>query len=59
MPQKLGFIGLGEFGSAMALKILRGGYPMVIYDLASERMEPLTKEGAEAASSPGDVASSV
>lgn len=57
MPEKLGFICLGKIGSAMALKMLRSGLPMVVYDLANEYMEALTKEGAEAAASPGDVAS--
>lgn len=57
MPEKVGFIGLGNIGHAMALKILRGGYPMVVYDLLKERMEILTGEGAEAATSSKDVAS--
>ena len=60
MPEeKVGFIGLGNMGHAMALKILRGGYPMVVYDLLSEQMEILTREGAEAATSPKDVGSKV
>jgi 3-hydroxyisobutyrate dehydrogenase-like beta-hydroxyacid dehydrogenase len=57
MPEKVGFIGLGNIGHAMALKIQQGGYPMVVHDLRTERMEILTKEGAEAAASPKDVAS--
>jgi 3-hydroxyisobutyrate dehydrogenase-like beta-hydroxyacid dehydrogenase len=58
MPkEQLGFIGLGKIGHLLALKILRGEYPMVVYDQLVDRMEILTGEGAEAATSPKDVAS--
>ena len=55
--ETVGFIGLGNMGVGMALKIRRGGYPMVVYDLRLERVEILTREGAEAATSSKDVAS--
>ncbi len=57
MPDKVGFIGIGNIGTPMSLNTLRGGYPLVVYDVRASQMEPLLKEGAEAATSPKDVAS--
>jgi 2-hydroxy-3-oxopropionate reductase len=57
MPDKVGFIGIGQIGTPMSLNVLRGGYPLVVYDIRREQMEPLLKEGAESSTSPRDVAS--
>ena len=54
--EHIGFIGLGNMGGAIALRLLRAGYPMVVLDLDKDKMSPLLKEGALAASSPKEVA---
>ena len=55
MPDKVGFIGIGDIGTPMSLNVLHAGYPMVVYDLRRDQMEPLIREGAEPARSPKDV----
>ena len=57
MPEKIGFIGIGNIGTPMSLNVLRAGYPLVVYDARRPQLEPLLKEGAEEAASPKDVAS--
>jgi len=54
--EHLGFIGLGNMGGAIALRILRAGYPMTVLDLDADKMKKLIKEGASAAASPKEVA---
>ena len=55
--RRVGFIGIGNIGTPMSLNVLRGGYPLVVYDTRPSQMEPLLREGAQAATSPRDVAS--
>jgi len=50
--KRVGFIGLGIMGTPMARNILRGGYPLVVYNRTIEKAEPLKAEGATVASSP-------
>jgi 3-hydroxyisobutyrate dehydrogenase-like beta-hydroxyacid dehydrogenase len=57
MPDKVGFIGIGNIGTPMALNVLRSGYPLVVYDTRPSQMDALLREGAEAAASPREVAS--
>jgi 3-hydroxyisobutyrate dehydrogenase-like beta-hydroxyacid dehydrogenase len=52
MKQKIGFMGLGIMGSAMAANILRAGYPVVVYNRSLQKGEEVVKLGAERASSP-------
>ena len=54
--ERLGFIGLGNMGGAIALRLLRAGYPLTILDLAADRMAGLIKEGATTAATPREVA---
>lgn len=54
--EHIGFIGLGNMGGAIALRLLRAGYPMAVLDLDKDKMTPLLKEGALPASSPKEVA---
>jgi len=54
--EHLGFIGLGNMGGPIALRLLRVGYPMTVLDLNKDKMKPLLEEGARAASSPREVA---
>jgi len=54
--ERLGFIGLGNMGGAIALRLLRAGFSMTVLDLDREKMRPLAEEGAIEASSPCGVA---
>ena len=54
--EHLGFIGLGNMGGAIALRLLRAGYPMTVLDLDADKMKGLIKEGANTAASPKEVA---
>ena len=54
--ERLGFIGLGNMGGAIALRLARAGYPLTILDLDAGRMSGLVKEGATTAATPREVA---
>ena len=54
--EHVGFIGLGNMGGAIALRLLRAGYPMTVLDLDQTRMKPLSSEGASTAATPREVA---
>jgi 3-hydroxyisobutyrate dehydrogenase-like beta-hydroxyacid dehydrogenase len=54
--ERLGFIGLGNMGGAIALRLLRAGYPLTVLDLDDEKMEALKKNGAAVASTPKEIA---
>ncbi len=54
--EHIGFIGLGNMGGAIALRLLRAGYRMTVCDLDNQKMAPLLKEGASRASSPKEIA---
>ena len=56
---KVGYIGLGIMGKAMARNILRAGYPLVVHNRSREAVKELTAEGAEEAFSPKEVAAQV
>jgi 3-hydroxyisobutyrate dehydrogenase-like beta-hydroxyacid dehydrogenase len=52
MTAKVGFMGLGIMGSAMAANILKAGYPLTIYNRTVAKAEPLARLGAQVAASP-------
>jgi len=54
--EHIGFIGLGNMGGAIALRLLRAGYPMTVLDLDPDKMTPLIEEGASTAATPQEVA---
>ena len=54
--ERLGFIGLGNMGGAIALRLLRAGYPMTVLDLDNEKMQGLANHGAAIAATPKEVA---
>lgn len=56
MPEKVGFIGVGLIGTPMARRVLKAGYPLLVYDVRPSQLESLLQEGADAALSPKDVA---
>lgn len=52
----VGLIGLGAMGAGMALNILKGGLPLVVYDIDDAKNRRLEAEGATVADGPADVA---
>lgn len=54
--EQIGFIGLGNMGGAIALRLLRAGYSLTILDLDNEKMEAFKQNGAEVAATPKEVA---
>ena len=51
---RLGFVGLGKMGSAMARNLLRAGHQVAVYNRSREKAEAMAGEGARAADSPAD-----
>jgi len=56
---KVGYIGLGIMGKAMARNILKAGFPLVVHNRSREAVAELVAEGAVEAHSPKEVASQV
>jgi len=54
--EKIGFIGLGLMGSAMAGRLLDQGFPLVVYNRTASKAGALLARGAERADSPAAVA---
>ena len=52
----IGFIGLGRMGFHMARRLIEAKHPLVVFDTRKEAVDDLVKLGAQAASSPRDVA---
>ena len=52
---RVGFLGLGLMGSAMARRLLDQGFPIVAWDRNPEKVKALESAGAEPAASAGDV----
>lgn len=51
----VGFIGLGQMGYRMAQNLLKNGKSLIAFDVASEPVNNLVKEGAVAAANPQEV----
>ena len=52
----IGFIGLGDMGGPMVLRLLDAGYELAIYDTRDEAMTTAAEKGAHRATDPADVA---
>ncbi|MHC1742754.1 MAG: NAD(P)-dependent oxidoreductase [Syntrophobacteraceae bacterium] len=52
MSRRIGFIGLGIMGTAMARNLVRAGFQVTVYNRAPQRTEPITAMGALAAPTP-------
>lgn len=52
----VGFIGLGIMGKAMALNVLRAGFPLVVHNRSRAKVEELVAAGARDGGSPRGVA---
>jgi 3-hydroxyisobutyrate dehydrogenase-like beta-hydroxyacid dehydrogenase len=53
---KVGFIGTGNMGAAMALNLIRAGHDVIVYNRTRAKAEPLAKAGARIADSPAGAA---
>jgi 6-phosphogluconate dehydrogenase len=53
---ELGMIGLGRMGTNMVRRLMRAGHQCVVYDIHSEAVQSLAKEGAVGADSLEDLA---
>ncbi|MBO0750825.1 MAG: NAD(P)-dependent oxidoreductase [Bradyrhizobiaceae bacterium] len=53
---KVGFIGLGRMGEAMARRILDGGHELLVYNRTPDKVRALADRGAGIASSIGEAA---
>jgi 2-hydroxy-3-oxopropionate reductase len=56
---KIGYIGLGIMGKAMARNILKAGFSLVVHNRSRAAVDELVSEGAVAAFSPAEVAAQV
>jgi 3-hydroxyisobutyrate dehydrogenase-like beta-hydroxyacid dehydrogenase len=54
---KVGFIGLGVMGSAMARNLLKAGRELTVYNRTRARAEQMARDGAKVAASPAETAS--
>src|SRR5690242_17662186 len=52
---KVGFIGLGRMGSAMAGRLLQAGHDVTVYNRTPEKAQALVDRGARRATSLADV----
>lgn len=56
---KVGFVGLGRMGRPMAENLLNKGFEVVVHNRSRAVVDELTRQGAQAAASPREVAESV
>lgn len=53
----VGFVGLGDMGGPMALRLLDAGYALSVFDVREDALAPALAKGAQQAASPAEVAS--
>jgi 3-hydroxyisobutyrate dehydrogenase-like beta-hydroxyacid dehydrogenase len=51
---KIGFLGLGNMGTPMALRLLAAGHELSVWNRTEERTKPAIHEGAIAAATPAE-----
>ena len=56
MPQRIGFIGLGNMGKPLATRLIEAGFPVTVWNRTSAKSEELAKRGAKVARSPRELA---
>jgi 3-hydroxyisobutyrate dehydrogenase-like beta-hydroxyacid dehydrogenase len=56
---KIGFIGLGHMGSAMANRLIAAGHELKVYNRTPEKTKPFAQRGAAIAVSPREAATGV
>ncbi len=52
---RAGFVGLGNLGQAMALALLRAGWPLSVIDSVPAKAEPCAREGARVLDTPHEL----
>lgn len=57
--QRVGVIGLGIMGGAMAFNLLRAGFHVTVHNRTPSRMESFVRAGADKADTPADLAAKV
>ena len=57
MAIKLGFVGIGDMGLPMVLRLVDKGYSLTVFNRTQEKVQPLLERGIRVANSPADVAS--
>lgn len=55
----LGFVGLGRMGFAFAQRLVRAGFPLIVWNRTQAKVEPLVAEGARWSRTPKDMAKSI
>jgi hypothetical protein len=53
---EIGFIGLGKMGFPMARRLIEAGHTLIVFDMRKEAVDRLVALGAQAASSPKEIA---
>src|SRR5207237_1838340 len=53
---EIGFIGLGKMGTPMARRLIEAGHQLTVFDTNKAAVDKFTARGAQAASSPKDIA---
>ena len=56
MTQRIGFVGLGIMGNAMARNLLEAGFGLTVWNRTAAKMESLVNAGASGAAHPAEVA---
>lgn len=56
MSERIGFVGLGIMGQGMARNLLKKGFAVRVWNRTASKIDALVADGAEAGSSPADVA---
>ncbi len=51
---RIGFLGLGQMGTAMALRLIAAGHELSVWNRSEARTEPLAREGAIVAGTPAE-----
>ncbi len=51
---RIGFLGLGNMGTPMALRLIGAGYELAVWNRTEGKTEPLLREGAIAAATPAE-----
>jgi len=54
IAMRIGFLGLGNMGTPMALRLLAAGYELSVWNRSEGRTKPLIHEGAIAAATPAE-----
>jgi 3-hydroxyisobutyrate dehydrogenase-like beta-hydroxyacid dehydrogenase len=57
MSELLGFVGVGNMGGPMAMRLIDAGHSLVVHDVSASALAPLLSRGARAAASALEVAS--